>query len=124
MISNERSWPHLRRPAQHPAYKPGYQNPNYQPAPRPFVQEDTLKIGEIQIERKTFTFTLKENPRGRFLRITEDAGGKRNTVIIPITGLEDFQRVVNEMVKASQTMPAPKSAPLVESHDSDSVGNH
>jgi len=26
----------------------------------------------VQIERKTITFILKENPRGRFLRIVEE----------------------------------------------------
>jgi len=66
---------------------------------------------ELQIERKLFTITLKENPRGRFLRITEDAGNKRNSVIVPITGLEDFQRVINEMAKAAAAMPTPKPTP-------------
>lgn len=36
--------------------------------------EETIKSERIQIERKLFLFTLKENPRGRFLRITEDVG--------------------------------------------------
>ena len=59
--------------------------------PKPPVNEDTLKTEKIQIERKTFIFTLKENPRGRFLRITEDVNGRRDNVIIPSTGLEDFR---------------------------------
>jgi PurA ssDNA and RNA-binding protein len=90
MISNERPSPFGRRP-----YSP----------PKPPVQEDTLKSGEVQIERKNFTFTLKENPRGRFLRITEDVGGRRDTIIIPSTGLEEFQKLLNEMVKASGEIP-------------------
>jgi len=32
--------------------------------------------------RKTFVLTLKENPRGKILRITEDVGGRRDTIII------------------------------------------
>ena len=48
--------------------------------PRPFVQEDTLKTEMIQIERKAFVLTLKENLRGRFLRITEAVGEKRSTI--------------------------------------------
>jgi hypothetical protein len=59
----------------------------------------------VQIERKTFVFTLRENPRGRFLRITEDVGGRRDTIIIPAPGLEDFKRIVDEMVKASADIP-------------------
>ena len=60
---------------------------------------------KLQIERKTFVFTLKENPRGRFLRITEDVGGRRDTIIIPAPGLEDFLKVLEEMVKTSAERP-------------------
>ena len=69
-----------------------------------------MKTERIQIERKGFVFTLKENPRGRFLRITEDVGGRRDTIIIPSTGLEDFKKLLEEMVKASNEIPL-KSAP-------------
>src|SRR5438045_6412097 len=92
MMSNERPSPH------------GYRSYSAGP-PRPPVNEDTLKTETIQIERKTFIFTLKENPRGRFLRITEDVGGRRDTVIIPSTGLEEFSKVLGEMVKAGREMP-------------------
>jgi hypothetical protein len=74
--------------------------------PKPPVNEDTLKTDKVQIERKTFVFTLKENPRGRFLRITEDVGGRRDTIIIPAPGLEEFKRLLDEMVKASGDAPA------------------
>ena len=115
MISNERPSPYGRRPYQSQGYgnqQHHGQHGNYAPhgnygQPKPHVQEDTLKSGEVQIERKTFVFALKENPRGRFLRITEDVGGRRDTIIIPSTGLEDFKRLLNEMVKASEEI-APK----------------
>jgi hypothetical protein len=64
-----------------------------------------LASEKLQIERKTFVFTLKENPRGRFLRITEDVGGRRDTIIIPAPGLEDFLKVLEEMVKTSAERP-------------------
>ena len=83
------------------------------------VQEDTLTSATIPLEPKAFTFTLKQNQRGRFLRITEEAGGKRNTVIIPITGLDHFRRVLDAMVATARTMP--ESAPT-EGPD-DSIGN-
>lgn len=73
--------------------------------PRPQVVEDTLKSGVVQIERKTFVFTLKENPRGRLLRITEDIGGRRNAIIIPSTGLNEFKKLLEEMIKASDELP-------------------
>jgi hypothetical protein len=73
--------------------------------PRQPVQEDTLKTVEVQIERKKFFLTLKENPRGRFLRITEEVGGRRDTIIIPSTGLAEFQKLLDEMVKTSNALP-------------------
>jgi hypothetical protein len=112
MISNERPSPYDRRP---------YPGQSYQAPPRPFVQEDTIKTAELQVERKFITVALKENPRGRFLRITEDGGGKRNAIIIPITGLDDFKRVINEMAQAAETMPAPK--PADEEEPGDNIGN-
>ena len=90
MISNERPSPYGRG-----AYSP----------PKPPVAEDTLHSGEVRIERKNFVFTLKENPRGRFLRITEDVGGRRDTIIIPSTGLTDFKKLVDDMAKASDEIP-------------------
>ncbi len=74
-----------------------------------FVSEDYLKTAEIQIERKTFVFTLKENPRGRLLRITEEVGGRRDTIIIPAPGLEEFKRIIDEMVVANRETPCPDS---------------
>ncbi len=90
MISNERPSPYPQRPYS---------------SPKPPVNEDTLKSESIPIERKTFHFTLKENPRGRFLRITEDVGGRRDTIIIPAPGLEEFKKIIDAMVKASAEIP-------------------
>ena len=90
MISNERPSPYGNRTFG---------------VPKPHVNEDTLKADKVQIERKTFVFTLKENPRGRFLRITEDVGGRRDTIIIPAPGLADFKKLLDEMVKASNEIP-------------------
>jgi hypothetical protein len=74
-------------------------------APKPIVVEDTLKTDKVQIERKTFVFTLKENPRGRFLRITEDVNGRRDAIIVPATGLEDFRKILDAMVQVSAETP-------------------
>jgi len=103
MISNEIRSPFNRQPYG----QQGYQQPY---PPRQPVQEDTLKTGEIQIERKTFVLTLKENPRGRFLRISEENNAKRNSIIIPAPGLKEFQKLINEMVRASDEIPI-KSTP-------------
>ena len=96
MISNERPSPFRPR-------SPRYSQ--HQSLPRPPVHEDTLKSGQMQIERKTFTFLLKENPRGRFLRIIEENGRHSDSIIIPSAGLETFQKLMGEMVTASEELP-------------------
>ncbi len=64
--------------------------------------DSVLKSESIAVERKTFIFDLRENPRGRFLRITEDANGRRDSIVIPAPGLEDFRRVVEEIIAADR----------------------
>jgi hypothetical protein len=55
----------------------------------------------VQIERKQFFFELKENPRGRFLKITEDVGGRRDAIIVPSTGLESFRDALSRALEAA-----------------------
>jgi len=57
-----------------------------------------LKSENIAVERKNFIFDLRENPRGRFLRITEDANGRRDSIVIPAPGLEEFRRVLDDII--------------------------
>ena len=76
-------------------------------SPKSGGAEETLKTDKIQIERKAFVFALKENPRGRFLRITEDINGRRDSIIVPATGLEEFRNAVNTMIQASAETPEP-----------------
>lgn len=56
----------------------------------------------VQIERKYLSFNLKENPRGRFLRITEDVGGRRDAVIVPASGLEKVRDILNQAIEADK----------------------
>jgi hypothetical protein len=55
---------------------------------------------QVQIERKLFSFDLRENPRGRFLKVTEDVGGRRDTIIMPATGLEDVVDILTRVLAA------------------------
>jgi PurA ssDNA and RNA-binding protein len=61
-----------------------------------------LYRADLRIERKQFTFDLKENPRGTFLRITESGHDHYNAIVIPVTGLEEFRDALSEMVAFSQ----------------------
>jgi hypothetical protein len=65
--------------------------------------DSVLKSASIAVERKTFSFDLRENPRGRFLRITEDANGRRDSIVIPAPGLDDFRRAIEEIITAHRT---------------------
>lgn len=63
---------------------------------------DTELLSEqVQVERKLFSFDLRENPRGRFLKITEDVGGRRDAIIIPATGLENVRTIIERVIAAN-----------------------
>jgi len=63
-----------------------------------------LQNHSLRVERKHFTFDLRENPRGKFLRIVEEVNGRYDAIIIPLTGLEQFRDALNEVIKYSKTL--------------------
>lgn len=70
---------------------------------------------KIRVERKQFFFDLKENASGRFIRITEDVFGRRDTIIVPTTGLGDFLEALHyfaqELEAIGETIaPSPPEA--------------
>ncbi|MFA7343984.1 MAG: hypothetical protein WC003_06745 [Terrimicrobiaceae bacterium] len=69
--------------------------------PTTVYMDTILESRELQVERKHIFIEYRENERGRFLRITEEAHGRRNTVIIPSTGLEEFERALDEVLSAA-----------------------
>jgi hypothetical protein len=80
------------------------------------VEEKTLRKDRIQVERKTFTFTLKENARGRFVRISEDVSGQHDTIIVPASGLWEFRRVLDQMAATlDEGAPATGAVPAAGS---------
>ncbi len=99
MISNERPSPYGQRNNYNS--RPAARARRYDDAPRPHSDEETLRAERVQIERKVFVLTLKENTRGRFLRITEDMHGRRESIIVPASGLGEFSRLIEEMAKNS-----------------------
>jgi hypothetical protein len=62
------------------------------------LMDESLRAEKLQVERKQFYFDLKENPRGRFLRITEDVNGRRDSIIIPATGLPEVRKILDAMI--------------------------
>jgi hypothetical protein len=51
---------------------------------------DPLASEKLVVDRKVFFLDLKENNRGRFLKITEDVGGRRDTIMLPAEAFRDF----------------------------------
>ena len=68
--------------------------------------DNIIASRELQVERKHFFIEFRENERGRFLRITEEAHGRRNTVIVPSTGLNEFNAAVDEVIVAANASNA------------------
>jgi hypothetical protein len=64
--------------------------------------DNIIEAKELQIERKHFYVEFRENDRGRFLRITEEAHGRRNTIIVPSTGLEEFNAAIDDVLATTE----------------------
>ena len=61
------------------------------------VESDLLHTEKILADRKTFFLDLKENSRGRVVKITEDVGGNRDTIMVPAEILGDFIAALNDI---------------------------
>jgi len=60
----------------------------------------TIATEKIEVDYKIFFLDLQENHRGRFLRITEDAGGRRETVIVSMEDAQEFSETVKRIIVA------------------------
>jgi hypothetical protein len=67
--------------------------------------DQTIATQELQVERKHLIIEFRENDRGRFLRIIEDAHGRRNAIIVPSTGLDEFVGKLNQVLAAGGHPP-------------------
>lgn len=56
----------------------------------------------LQFEHKLFYFDLKENPRGRYLKISEKTSATRSTIIVPISGIVWFLDLFNYYVNTDE----------------------
>lgn len=54
---------------------------------------------KIVNDRKVFFLDLKENQRGRFLKITEDVGGRRDTIMLPAAAFKDFLEALARLIE-------------------------
>ena len=63
------------------------------PAPNP-----PLASEKVVIDRKIFFLDLMENNRGRFMRITEDVGGRRDRIMLPAEAFNDFADALERLI--------------------------
>ncbi|PSR86931.1 Transcription factor Pur-alpha like [Actinidia chinensis var. chinensis] len=56
----------------------------------------------LQVEHKLFYFDLKENPRGRYLKISEKTSATRSTIIVPFNGISWFLDLFNYYVNSDE----------------------
>ncbi len=54
------------------------------------MDQEILHTEKILADRKIFFMDLKENQRGRVVKITEDVSGNRDTIMVPAEILGDF----------------------------------
>ncbi|MBV8140974.1 MAG: PUR family DNA/RNA-binding protein [Verrucomicrobia bacterium] len=66
--------------------------------------DDPLASEKLQVDRKVFFLDLKENQRGRFLKITEDVSGRRDTIMLPASGFQDFMAALERLLKIEESL--------------------
>jgi len=64
--------------------------------------EKELARKQVDIESKRFFFDIKENHKGKYLRITELSGG-RSCIVIPLDGINLFKDRFIEIVDEAST---------------------
>ncbi len=55
----------------------------------------------VDIESKRFFFDVKENHKGKYLRITELSGG-RSCIVIPLGGVNLFKERLGEIIEEAE----------------------
>ncbi|NNE92065.1 MAG: DNA-binding protein [Verrucomicrobiales bacterium] len=56
---------------------------------------------KVFADRKIFFLDLKENDRGRFVKITEDVRGRRDTIMLPTEVLDEFIVALQQIAEAN-----------------------
>ena len=61
------------------------------------ASSEPIASEKVTHERKVFFLDLKENQRGRFLKITEDVSGRRDTIMLPAPAFKDFLEALQRL---------------------------
>ena len=63
-----------------------------------------LMTEKIVTDRKQFFLDLKENARGRVVKITEDVRGRRDTIMVPLEVLQEFYDAIGRILEHERTL--------------------
>ena len=66
------------------------------------MESDLLHTEKILADRKVFFLDLKENARGKVVKITEDVSGNRDTIMVPAEILADFIGALQDIQATSE----------------------
>ena len=66
------------------------------------MDSDLLHTEKILADRKVFFLDLKENQRGKVVKITEDVAGNRDTIMVPAEILGDFIAALQDIQATSE----------------------
>ena len=67
------------------------------------MESDLLHTEKILADRKVFFLDLKENARGKVVKITEDVSGNRDTIMVPAEILGDFIAALQDIEATSNS---------------------
>lgn len=65
------------------------------------ANDELLHTEKILSDRKVFFLDLKENARGKVVKITEDVSGNRDTIMVPTEILDDFIAALTDIRETS-----------------------
>jgi len=66
--------------------------------------DDPLASERIQVDRKIFFLDLKENQRGRFLKVSEDVSGRGDAMMLPASALQEFVEALTRILDIEQRL--------------------
>jgi hypothetical protein len=67
------------------------------------MNQEVLHTEKILADRKIFFLDLKENSRGRVVKITEDVSGNRDTIMVPAEILGDFIEALQDIKETADS---------------------
>jgi hypothetical protein len=63
-----------------------------------------LASEKVMLGHKVFFLDLKENHRGRVIKITEDVNGRRDTIMMPIEAATNIAEALERLISVSEKM--------------------